>query len=79
MKSGVRQGETVENLDCKISLREAMITDLEFSDGAVIFAQTMGALPGALDSLSNESEPFGLKVAWIKTKIQTFLLSSTGT
>ena len=29
-------------------------------------------LEGALDSLSEEAEPLGLRVSWIKTKVQAF-------
>ena len=85
VKSGVRQiyvpaltlfntciewvkGET----DCGISLGEATITDLDFADDIVIFAETLEALVAALDILNIESEPLGLKVSWIKTKIQKF-------
>ncbi|KAG2471006.1 DOCK3 protein, partial [Polypterus senegalus] len=38
----------------------------------VIFAESMEALIGALERLSEESECLGLRVSWIKTKIQAF-------
>ena len=66
-------GETVRNTDCGISLGEATITDLDFADDIVIFAETLEALVAALDTLSMESEPLGLKVSWIKTKILKFI------
>merc|ERR1712030_50969 len=35
--------------------------------------ETLEALVAAQDTLSLESEPLGLKVSWIKTKIQKFV------
>ena len=45
------------------NLGEAIITDLDFSDNVVIFAETLEALVQALDILSTESEPFGSKIS----------------
>ena len=56
-------GETVENPDCGISLREVMITDLDLSDVIVIFPETSEALVHALATLITESNPLGLKVS----------------
>ena len=39
---------------------------------AVIFAETLDILFGALEVLIEQSEPLGLWVSWVKTKIQTF-------
>ena len=72
-------GETVGKTDCGISLGEATITDIDFADNIVIFAETLEALVAALDTLSKKSKRLGLKVSWIKTKIQCSLLSSTRT
>jgi hypothetical protein len=47
-----------------------MISDLDFADDAVIFAETVAVLSLALGSLSEEAEPLGLRVNWIKTKTQ---------
>ena len=66
-------GETVEKTDCGISLGEDKITDLDFADDVVIFAETLEVLVHTLDTLSLESEPLGLKVSWTKTKIQEFV------
>ena len=66
-------GETVRKTDCGISLGEATITDLDFADDIVIFSETLEDLVATLDTLSMESEPLGLKVSWIKTKIQKFV------
>ena len=38
----------------------------------VIFVETTEVLAGALDLLSEEAEPLGLRVSRIKTKVQTF-------
>ena len=66
-------GETVGNTDCGVSMGDARITDLDFADDIAIFAETLEALVTALDTLSIESRPLGLKVSWIKTKIQKFV------
>ena len=48
------------------------ISDLDFADDAVIFAETLYILFGALEVLNEELEPLGLRVSWVKTKIQAF-------
>ena len=48
------------------------ITDRDFADDAVIFAETTEVLAGALDLLSDEAEPLGFRVSWIKTKVHAF-------
>ena len=63
-------GLTVEKTDCGLSSGEAMITDHDFADNIVIFAEMLEVLVGTLDTLSTESEPLSLKVSWINTKIQ---------
>ena len=45
------------------------ISDLDFPDDAVIFAETLDILLGALEVLNEESEPLGLQVSWVKTNI----------
>ena len=35
----------------------------------VIFAETLNILLGALEVLNEESEPLGLRISWVKTKI----------
>ena len=55
-----------------MSFGTARITDLDFADVAVIFARTTEVLAKELDSLSVEAEPLGLRVSWIKTKVQAF-------
>ena len=57
---------------CGVSFGEIRITDLDFADDAVIFAETLDVLIMALETLSEEAEPLGLRVSWIKTKIQDF-------
>ena len=45
---------------------------LIFADDAVILAETLDILLGALEVLNEESEPLGLRDSWVKTKIQVF-------
>ena len=47
-------------------------SDLDFADDAVIFVETLDILLGALKVLNEESEPLGLWVSCVKTKIQAF-------
>ena len=55
-----------------LSFGTVQITDLDFADDAVLFAERTEVLAGALDSLSQEAEPLGLRVSWIKTNVQAF-------
>ena len=48
------------------------MSDLHFANFAVIFADALEILLGALKVLNEESEPLGLWVSWVKTKIQAF-------
>ena len=48
------------------------ISDLDFADDAVIFKETLENLLRALEVLNEESEPLGLRVSCVKTKIQVF-------
>ena len=57
---------------CGASFGDVRITDLDFADDAVIFAETLDVLTVTLETLSEEAEPLGLRVSWIKTKIQEF-------
>ena len=61
-----------ERSRCGASFGNVKIFDLDFADDAVIFAETLDILLGALEVLNVESEPLGLRVSWIKTKIQAF-------
>ena len=65
-------GRMVEDSGCGVSFGDVRVTDLDYADDAVTFAETLGLLVGALETLSSELEPLGLKVSWIKTKIQVF-------
>ena len=60
----------LERLSCGASFRNVKICDLDFADDAVIFAETLDILLGALEVLNEESEPLGLRVSGVKTKIQ---------
>ena len=61
-----------ERLSCRASFGNVKISDLDFADDAVIFAETLDILLGALVVLNEESEPLGLRVSWVKTKIPAF-------
>ena len=49
-----------------------MISDLDFADDVVIFAETLDIFLGALKVLNEESELMRLWVSCVKTKIQAF-------
>ena len=61
-----------ERSSCSVSFGNVKISDLDFADDAVIFVETLDILLGALKVLNEESEPLGLRVSWVKTKIQAF-------
>ena len=65
-------GNVMRRSSCGASFGDVHITDLDFADDAVIFAETIEAITEALETLSEEAEPLGLRVSWIKTKIQAF-------
>ena len=65
-------GWTSERSSCGAEFGSVKIFDLDFAADAVIFAETRDILLGALDVLNEKSEPLGLWVSWIKTKIQVF-------
>ena len=50
---------------CGASFGNVKLTDLDFADDSVIFAETLDILLGALEML-------GLWVSWVKNKIQAF-------
>ena len=66
-------GSTVGRGFSGASLGDERFTDLDFADDAVIFAETMQELTGFLEALSEESERLGLRISWMKTKIQQFI------
>ena len=65
-------GRMSERLSCGASLGNVKISELDFADDAVFFAETLDILLGALEVLNEESELLGLQVSWVKTKIQAF-------
>ena len=65
-------GRMSERSSCVASFGNVKISDLDFADDTVIFAETLDILLGALEVLNEESEPLGLRVSWVKTKIQAF-------
>jgi len=62
-----------EQLRCGASFGNVKISDLDFADDAVLFVGTLDILLGALEVLNEESELLGLRVSWVKTKIQGFI------
>ena len=65
-------GMISERSSCGASFGNVKISDLDFTDDAVIFAETLDILLGALEVLNEESEPLGLWVSCVRTKIQAF-------
>ena len=61
-----------ETSSCGASFGNDKFSDLDFADDAVIFAETLDILLGALVLLNEELELLGLRVSWVKTKIQAF-------
>ena len=53
----------------RTSICDEKFTDIESAEDAVIFAETMEVHVASLDVLSKESERLGLRVSWVKTKI----------
>jgi hypothetical protein len=66
-------GRVSDHTGIGASFGNVKITDLDFADDAVIFAETLDGLTSALETLSEEAEPLGLRVSWIKTKVQVFV------
>ena len=54
------------------SFGNVKISDLDLADDVVIFAEVLDVRLGALKVLNEESEPLGLWVSWVTTKIQAF-------
>ena len=65
-------GRMLERSSCGASFGNVKISDLDFADDAVVFAETPDILLGALEVLNEESKPLGLRVSWVKSKIQSF-------
>ena len=66
-------GRMSERSSCGALFGNVKISDLDFADDAVIFTVTLDILLGALEVLNEKSEPLGLRVSWVKTKIQAFI------
>ena len=65
-------GRVLERSSYGASFGNVKISDLDFVDDAVIFAETLDILLGALEVLNEKSELLGLRVSLVKTKIQAF-------
>ena len=61
-----------ERSSCSALFGNGQISDLDFADDTVIFAETLDILLGALGVLNEESELLEFWVSWVKTKIQAF-------
>ena len=61
-----------ERPSCGASFGKIKITDLDFADDAVIFAETLDIIFGMLELLNEELEPLRSCVSCFKTKIQAF-------
>ena len=69
---GLDSGEDVREIKLRCIVWECQDSDLDFTDDAVIFGETMDIHLGALEVLNEESEPLRLRVSLVKTKIQAF-------
>ena len=69
---GLDSGEDVRDQAAGALIRNVKISDLDFVDDAVIFAETLDIFLWALEVLNEESEPLGLRVSWVKNMIQAF-------
>ena len=65
-------GSMSERSSCGASFGNVKISDLDFANDSVIFAESLDFLMGALQALHIESEPLQFRVSWVKTKIQAF-------
>ena len=59
----------LERSSCGALLGNVKISDLDFADYVVILAETLDVVTGAFEALTEESEPLGLQVSLVKTKI----------
>ena len=62
-----------ERSSCGASFGTVKFFDRDFADDAVIFTETVDIILGVLIVLNEESELLGLRVSWVKTKIQAFI------
>ena len=66
-------GRMLGRSNCGASIGNVKISAFDFADDAVIFAETLDILFGALYVLNEESEQLGLWVSLVKTEIQAFI------
>ena len=69
---GLHSWEDIREIKLRCMLWECQDRYLDFVDDAVIFAEILDILLGALEVLHEKSKPQGLQVSWVKTKIQVF-------
>ncbi|KAG2460052.1 SYT10 protein, partial [Polypterus senegalus] len=63
-------GKVFGSSSCGASVGKERFNDLDFANNVVIFLESIEALIGALERLSEESECLDLQVSWTKTKTQ---------
>ena len=68
-------GSMLERSSCGALFGNVKISDLHFADDAVIFAESLDILLGALEVLNAESEPLGLWVSWVKIRSRLSMTS----
>ena len=66
-------GRMSERASCCASCGNVKISDIDFTDDAAIFPETLDILLVVLQALIEESEPLGLQVSWVITKILAFI------
>ena len=63
-------GKMSEKSGCGLSFETVRITDIDYAENAVIFAVTTEVLSEALELLSEDSKPLGLRDPCIEMKMQ---------
>ena len=58
-------GRMSENSDTGVLFRKVRMTDLDFANNALIFAETTEVLSETLESLSEEARPLELRISEI--------------
>ena len=53
-----------------VSFGQYSFTDLDFADDVCLLAEMLELLLPALETMASKAAPLGLKVNWLKTKVQ---------
>ena len=59
-------GRMSETSSCLALFGNVKISELDFTNDAVIFAETHDILMGALEALNEELEPLGFRIFWVQ-------------